>query len=153
VQLDGSTATGVVDFDLDGIIDDITFVEDSYFDLSPQGQFRFLTRFPEATDAADDLVAFLNMTAATSVGPSAAQGSTFFHIAFNYDSVKIFTRSGRYFGRSWQSIGTTTPGVTQDVVYAVFNHPFDIPPVPVPAGVWLFGSALGLLGWMRRKAA
>lgn len=26
-------------------------------------------------------------------------------------------------------------------------------PVPVPAAVWLFGSALGLMGWMRRKAA
>lgn len=25
-------------------------------------------------------------------------------------------------------------------------------PVPVPAAVWLFGSALGLLGWMRRRA-
>jgi len=25
-------------------------------------------------------------------------------------------------------------------------------PVPVPATVWLFGSALGILGWMRRKA-
>lgn len=25
--------------------------------------------------------------------------------------------------------------------------------VPVPAAVWMFGSALGLLGWIRRKAA
>ena len=25
--------------------------------------------------------------------------------------------------------------------------------VPIPASVWLFGSALGLLAWMRRKAA
>ena len=25
-------------------------------------------------------------------------------------------------------------------------------PIPVPAAVWLFGSALGLLGWIRRKA-
>ncbi len=26
-------------------------------------------------------------------------------------------------------------------------------PVPVPAAAWLFGSALGLLGWVRRRAA
>jgi hypothetical protein len=25
--------------------------------------------------------------------------------------------------------------------------------IPIPAAVWLFGSALGVMGWMRRKAA
>ncbi len=32
-------------------------------------------------------------------------------------------------------------------------RPGDIAVVPVPAAVWLFGSALGVMGWMRRKAA
>jgi hypothetical protein len=33
------------------------------------------------------------------------------------------------------------------------NVTIDTTVVPVPAAVWLFGSALGLLGWVRRKAA
>ncbi len=30
---------------------------------------------------------------------------------------------------------------------------FSASPVPVPAAVWLFGSAIGLLGWVRQRAA
>ncbi|MFW2403349.1 MAG: hypothetical protein ACN4GT_01200 [Gammaproteobacteria bacterium] len=29
----------------------------------------------------------------------------------------------------------------------------DVAAIPVPAAVWLFGSAIGLLGWMRRKVS
>ena len=32
------------------------------------------------------------------------------------------------------------------------SGPVVLPPVPVPAAAWLFGSALGLLGWVRRRA-
>ncbi|MAF82635.1 MAG: hypothetical protein QGG54_02450 [Gammaproteobacteria bacterium] len=46
----------------------------------------------------------------------------------------------------------------QIVGYGIYNgeeRAFLLSPtaVPVPAAVWLFGSALGLLSWMRRKAA
>lgn len=34
-------------------------------------------------------------------------------------------------------------GITEDTA----------PPIPVPSAVWLFSSAIGLLGWMRRKTA
>jgi hypothetical protein len=42
--------------------------------------------------------------------------------------------------------------VSQDG-WGVENVRMDVQVVPVPAAVWLFGSALGLLGWMRRKVA
>ncbi len=51
---------------------------------------------------------------------------------FGIDEV-VFTNSSRNFN---------SIGIDNLVVNAV----------PVPAAVWLFGSGLGLLGWMRRKA-
>jgi hypothetical protein len=50
------------------------------------------------------------------------------------------------------TLGLVLPaGVTLDSDSTV---PLDwVTNVPVPGAVWLFGSALALLGWMRRKAA
>lgn len=36
---------------------------------------------------------------------------------------------------------------------ASFTSNFVVTPVPVPAAAWLFGGALGALGWLRRRAA
>ncbi len=44
----------------------------------------------------------------------------------------------------WNTLGSG--GTSTGGVELVFNV------VPVPAAVWLFGSALGLLGWVRRRA-
>ncbi len=37
------------------------------------------------------------------------------------------------------------------VTYSAFDSEEVPPPIPVPAAVWLFGSALGLLGWRARS--
>ena len=41
---------------------------------------------------------------------------------------------------------------SQEVIITSFSGA-TINVIPVPAAVWLFGSALGLLGWIRRRAA
>lgn len=50
---------------------------------------------------------------------------------------------------------TATTGGAQGSLADIFydNIVIDVTPIPVPAAVWLFGSALGLLGWMRRKVS
>ncbi len=40
---------------------------------------------------------------------------------------------------------------TFDFNFALGSGGGTVSPVPVPAAVWLFGSAIGLLGWMRRR--
>jgi len=59
----------------------------------------------------------------------------------------------------FSAVSRLQPGVIFGVgeSYSEANVTFDIDDVslttvPIPAAVWLFGSGLGLLGWMRRKA-
>ena len=48
--------------------------------------------------------------------------------------------------------GSTSANSKTNFRFAWAVHDGDVGVVPVPAAVWLFGSALGLLGWLKRKA-
>jgi hypothetical protein len=37
-------------------------------------------------------------------------------------------------------------------MFSGYRFKFDVAVVPIPPAVWLFGSALGVMGWMRRGA-
>lgn len=53
----------------------------------------------------------------------------------------------------WQT-SVRTEYVLNETVPGIFNASLRfLTPVPLPATVWLLGSALGVMGWMRRKNA
>ncbi len=68
------------------------------------------------------------------VGPQ-QQGSAFATTTASYGGGQLVMESD-----SWNSGGTSEAGI--QLVFTV---------VPIPSALWLFGSALGLLGWTRRR--
>jgi hypothetical protein len=56
------------------------------------------------------------------------------------------------FASGFQGRGDRDGAPGEDSMYVWAVRDGDVAAVPVPAAVWLFGTALGLLGWMRRKA-
>lgn len=75
-----------------------------------------------------------------SIAMSGEANTAGFVFEFDNDGWRLPTSDG-WVGRGW----LLPEGSTDDwLVTATI--------VPVPAAVWLFGSALGLLGWMRRRA-
>jgi hypothetical protein len=57
-----------------------------------------------------------------------------------------------YSGQSYASLGMT-PGSYVWSFPSAETITLNITPVPIPAAAWLFASAVGLLGWVRRKSA
>ncbi len=58
---------------------------------------------------------------------------------------------GLYISTSGYEISLGTDNYSPSDGYSTTLNPLVISSVPIPAAVWLFGSALGGLGWMRRK--
>jgi len=107
------------------------------------------------TSAFTDSAAFNAGALTTPGGPTAwSAGTTLFlsdTAGWNTDTKVIMTLNNTLSATSLnfgelalieKKFGGTAIGLT-----------IDMSPVPVPAAAWLFGPALGLLGWMRRKTS
>jgi len=55
------------------------------------------------------------------------------------------------FGAQWSELTSVGIYVTSGVPINMTIDNFSASIVPIPAAVWLFGSGLGLLGWIRRR--
>lgn len=149
VQLDGTTATDIFGLDVNGTIYDVSFEVDSFNNLNVDNNFPFLGDVNAAGDAVDAIVAELNSAGALFAGESASLDDINFYVPYGLVSGNSQNAWGKWEvnqGSMWVNLGPIQWNAnTSNLVYATFSV------VPVPGAVWLFGSALGLLGWLRRK--
>jgi hypothetical protein len=152
VNLDGTTATGIDDLEIGPTSYDVTFLTTSanaLYGANPNQIFPFPDQML-AERAVVFAVVALNDSIAEFVGSTADSGERQFNIGWGVNDVEtgIWTTNATYLN-NWLGPGDRElVGFNTPVVYADFN----VAVIPVPAAVWLFGSALGVLGWLRRKA-
>lgn len=114
--------------------------------------------------ATGEVIPWLDPIAFCSPGnPSQCEYELFFEsLVYPFNSVQSLEEANEVYGGS--SAVTTLYHNTSFLVFEGLLLPLSIgasdlatmqgvliSPVPLPPAVWLFGSSLGLLGWMRRK--
>jgi hypothetical protein len=141
IQLDGQTATGVAGLIVDGQVYDVSFEIGSFQDLNIGDAFPFLDDQTLAIQSRDSILALLNETDALYI---AEFPSNHFWVPYDVDATRAYSEVSVFNLNQWVS-GGGNAGLDESIPgYAIFSA------VPIPAAFWLFGSALGLLGWMRK---
>jgi hypothetical protein len=143
VILDGTNAVRIEDLEYGGDTYIIEFQFNSFFTLLNQDSsyFPFYQEFPNTQGFDDVIHNALHSSSAQTVGN--IQSSSWW-LPFDGLTGDIDAYGAVWNGSQWQQTSGPMDNVS---TWATAS----IAPVSVPAAVWLFGSALGLLGWMRRR--
>jgi hypothetical protein len=159
VQVDGSgtNATGILGLDVlvEGVGTvsyNVSFLQDTGFNVYDDPP---PFDFSGETDPLSARLAVLNALndepAVETVGPGVGVGSTSDSFLIGFDKSpapdRIVSVGGEY-SNTWGSGGIA---ILREPSEVAFYADFTPAVVPVPAAVWLFGSALGLLGWIRKR--
>jgi len=164
VLVDGSRATGILGLDVDGTRYDIFFDSTTTpFQIDTSG-FAFIGDTTGAQNTAAAIVAELNAAGGINMVGEAADPVSWFVVP--YSDPSALTVALTWWGSFDKAPGPAAAGCTAGVwavcVDEAVETTVSIGPawvtmtptvVPVPAAFWLFGSALGLLGWIRHKIA
>ncbi len=156
VLFDADGAIGISDLAVDSVFYDIDFVNDSYNDAFPGEKV-----FSNATNISAAIVTALNMAGAPNLSTPPSLSNVFF-VPRNIDSptqidsrlasCKVDLVPGDLCDSSWLVAGIVGLTRGDDNFWAVPT----LSPVPLPAALPLFGSALamlGIVGWRRRRQA
>ena len=159
VDLDGTNATGISNLDIGGTAYDVTFefsvaggTDDDPFPVAC-GAVPCDVFFGSEADAITAVTAINtafndNTTVPTTVGSSAAL-SFFVPYETTQGGTNINAAQGTPIGPNWGYIGAALDD-TDSIEYARFSPAAAI---PIPPAAWLFGSALAILGWVRRRTS
>ena len=150
---DDTNVTGIRNLDIQGTAYDVIFEHSTGPHNGRQPGDIFIDE-AAATAATDAINAALN-----SVGTIQAVGTTKDHrfiVPWEFDtnpcgsqgSTGTCTREGRLFGGSWNN---SFHELDSEGFVPIEIARFSAAVVPVPAAAWLFGSALGLLAWIRKR--
>jgi hypothetical protein len=154
VDLDGTNATGINDLDIGGTAYDVVFefTAINTSDLPPVGCGSSVpcdAFFGNESGAAAAVTAInlaLNSTAAETLGSQQPPKFSYF-VPYSVSSQGVEARQGTYSG-IWLPVGASL-----DADEVVEMARFSPAVVPIPPAAWLFGSALAILGWVRRRVS
>lgn len=175
-SLTNASAQGTTSFILSG---DTTFTSDAGGNMTGNGTFSALAQITPTTQLFTH--DFTGMTISNTGDPGAPVGASAFDcVEGNFGAIVGASLCGNYsfgddgiddggagddvvlgapqsiddydplFFAGWNDINKTLWMTNVDA--EGFGYTLELQQVPVPAAAWLFGSALGLLGWMRRKS-
>ena len=157
VDLDGTNATGIRNLDIGGTFYDVTF-EFAQANTAPIAcgsavpcDAFFVSDDGSAAQAAVTAInAALNPTVAITVGSTA---KTSYFVPYDKQAgtpENLPSWQGIFVANAWQALDA---GGGLDGTDVIELARFSPAVVPVPPAAWLFGSALGVLGWIRRRIA
>ena len=162
IEFSGDAIIGVSGLEFLDSEYDAIFYNGSYEDLltgypAPPNATDYSSSF--ASTATNALYDFVITAAFDGIAPEAINGCT--NLSLCYIATAVEQNSGvaafvEYRASVSPASGSSSRFAADDVNYSnaswvVWKEAGAISPVPVPASAWLFGSALGLLGWARRR--
>ncbi len=151
--------TGIGGLDIGGTLYNVDFESGVYSTYG--GVEDFWSTQAEAETASNAIISLLNtalpdtctLNNASQVTPcpvaGGVPGNSFYQVNFTATTKAIGGENVTFIGDifPWALVTCTATGCPQGAFATAWSV------VPIPAAVWLFGSGLGLLGWMKRKRA
>ena len=148
----GTNATGILGLVVGGNVYDVGFsvtTAESLYGSVPTDDFPFENG--DSAMANEAILAALNSEAGvTSIG---AAESSEFNIGMASNEFWFTATRGGYLAEDWEDFFGSSLNLMPDSVRTFAEFTMTGTAVPVPAAAWLFGSALCLLGWVRRRSA